>query len=359
MKFFHLKKGLLALVALVMLTRCTNEDLSPIPTPETGVHGYAKYTQGSAQDFIYTGNNGLSFDFQWISLDKLNTVTKIEFFVTFNDRFLSTDDGTYRTARIGGTLGRKFKTIDGGSVPANRTNINVTLTQEELYQLYADATYAYDSTGVQSPVFNDDTDNNALRIDGARFVPGDNFKIRWELTTADGRLFKQWSDGICAEYETYHDPAGVNPNNGGFNCTIDFAVKCESNIGGVLDYVQTNMIQGGGGPVPGTISGQVTWTQNLDANGDPLPGSYSTTDGSFGHFPEVWSDDPVTGVTIVDACNNLSLGGTDQYGDTYTYQIQSIAGPVMTIHWLNTYGDEGDVILTRADGANWPPLTGG
>ena len=328
------------------------EDLSPIPEWETGVHGYAKFASGSPQDFVFTQDEAPTINFQWVSIDSKNTVTKIQFFVLFNDSYTH-PDGTRRTARIGGTSGRLLKTIEGSDVPANRTNLSLAITQADLYEVYNDAMFDY-GTGTAVKVFESDADNNALRSPAGWFIPGDAFSLRWELTTADGRVFKQWSNGICSEYETYH---GAQLNDGGFNCSVDFAIKCESDIAGTFDYVTTDMTKGpSGAPFPGTTSGTVTWEQKLDGDGNPIPGAYTSSDATFGQFEFAWADTPAVGITVVDACNAISTTGSDQYGDSYTYKVLSISGPVMVIQWNNTYSDGGTTTLTRQDGNDWPPL---
>jgi hypothetical protein len=55
-------------------------------------------------------------------------------------------------------------------------------------------------------------------------------------------------------------------------------------------------------------------------------------------------------------CNNLVAGGTDQYGDSYTYRITAASGNSITINWVNTYNDSGTTVLTRQGGANWPTI---
>lgn len=161
-----------------------------------------------------------------------------------------------------------------------------------------------------------------------------------EVTREDGTVF------------TFSDFTG-DLNNPGQRQAMQFSINliCPSDLAGTFDFVHTNQVTGpGGGPCAETpLTGTVTWTE-IGA------GQYSTSDGSFGLFPNCWADTPVTGVTINDSCDLLSVSGVDQYGDSYSYEIVSIDGPTMTINWVNTYGDGGTVELTRQDGKNWPQL---
>ena len=123
-------------------------------------------------------------------------------------------------------------------------------------------------------------------------------------------------------------------------------------IEGTYDFTSSNLQSGAGGGCPdgdGSATGSVTWT----ALGDDV---YSSSDMSFGMFDSCWADDPATGPFLLVVCNELSTTGTDQYNDTYEYNIVEINGSNLTMEWENTYGDGGTVVLTRTDGTNWPDL---
>jgi hypothetical protein len=161
-----------------------------------------------------------------------------------------------------------------------------------------------------------------------------------EVTREDGTVF------------TISDFTG-DLNNPGQRQAMQFSVNlvCPSDLAGTFDFVHTNQVTGpGGGPcTENTLTGTVTWEEIG-------PGQYSTTDGSFGLFPNCWADVPVTGVTINDSCDLISVSGSDQYGDSYTYNVIEVNGTNLTIEWENTYGDGGTVVLTRQDGRDWPLL---
>lgn len=129
-------------------------------------------------------------------------------------------------------------------------------------------------------------------------------------------------------------------------------VSCPSSLAGMLDYVHSDYFCGGP---------SYTGTTELKA---VSANTYTLTDfvfnawevcygaGNGGAYPT----NPAVTLRIEDICGKISVSGTDQYGDTYTYTIKSIVGPTLTIDWKNTYGEFGTVALTRQDGANWPPL---
>lgn len=136
---------------------------------------------------------------------------------------------------------------------------------------------------------------------------------------------------------------------------INIYVSCATeSLSGTHTYSTYNMGQGTGSgtnPVPNTAQGSVTWANTA------TPGIYTTTDLSFGQFGSVWNDNPANSASarIVWSCDDgLTTSGVDQYGDTFTYDVISIEGSVMTINFSNTYGDAGTVELTRSGGADWP-----
>lgn len=130
--------------------------------------------------------------------------------------------------------------------------------------------------------------------------------------------------------------------------TFSISTVCPSDLAGTFDYVHRNM-RAGGQECPGETTGTVTWTEDSE-------GSYTLSDASFGLFGNCYGDDPAIGPRLSDACDVISLSGSDQYGDSYTYSVVAVDGPTLTLQWNNTYNDGGTVTLTRQDGKNWPRL---
>lgn len=209
MKFKYL---LFILIVGALFSSCQDESLIPIPDFESGVHGYAKLTATSPVNFtVGDKTKVLDIDYQWISIDSKNTVNKITLFVEFKEAYKD-KEGNPRTANHGK---KQLRTIEGGSVPANRTNTNFKVTQDEIFNLFKNAKFNYGNGEVN--VFAD-----AARTATAPLKTSDSFTLSWALNTADGRYFDSWSPSVCTEFETYH---GTKANNGGFNCFVNWAVK--------------------------------------------------------------------------------------------------------------------------------------
>lgn len=308
------KYSLLVLLSVLVVFSCTDEDLVPEPVPETAVHGYIERTT-AIENFLYDDvSQGLDFNFSWVSIDSKNTVTKIEFYVSFNEVY-SDFEGGAKTARHKEYL---FKTIDNPK--GNRETEALSMTQDDLYQLYKDDTFAYDITegaDAAQAIFGFD---QKLNRDAASspWVDGDSFRIRWVMTTADGRIFDTWNDSICLEFP-------------GANCTYDWAVLCSQivPVGTAGDIVITGTESYGDGWNDATLDviidgvrtsyaiededvASEVWTITLDGSEESI--SFEFVSGDYdseitfeivyieGTTIASWGPSPPVGVVIVDLC---------------------------------------------------------
>jgi len=187
------------LICAGMLTgfiSCKDDSLVVIPEWETGVNTYATLQAGTptgwtAGDVTKTMN----LNWKWISIDQLNTVTKVEFFVLFNESYTDIDANP-ALARHGGSTGKLWKTVEGAGLKANRENISFTVTQDDVYQLYKANKYNYCGTSV-------DVFANTLkpqRTPAAPFLKGDALTVKWTIYLADGRKIDSWSPSVCNEF---------------------------------------------------------------------------------------------------------------------------------------------------------------
>ncbi len=349
----RIKLLVLALV-MVAFAGCRDEDLNPIPVYETSVHGWGRFDAASPKNFVFEDlTKEITIKFQWNAIDGIQSVNKIEYYAFFDESYKD-KDGNDKIARHAGKFldanggGKAFKTLQGGDIPANRTDISFKLTQADMYNIFKDAEFDYGKGKVK--VFAN-PDKPTRDVTKRPFISGDQLEVSWVLYTNDGRKFDFWSRSICSE---------EFPKS---SCSVKWGVVCVSDLAGELDYVQTDMIKGTGGGAgaafPGEVTGTIKWVQD-STGGKPILGQYRTPDLSFGHFAFVWADDPAASATnppkITDSCNALGTKGTDQYGEAYTYKVLKVEGKDLTVRWNNIWGDAGTVKLTRKDGKNWPPL---
>lgn len=186
---------------------------------------------------------------------------------------------------------------------------------------------------------------SSLGLTQNQYNGGDVFSIRLEIVLTDGRTYSS---------------SNVNGNVaalGGFYSSpyiYSAALVCPTNLEGTHSYVSTNFSAITGTCPTTSVTGTVTWT-NLGG------GKYETSDLGFGQYQSTcWGDSPAfkSGAsTFVDACNQITSGGTDQYGLIYTWTITKVEGTQLFMSWVNDYDDSGDVILTREGNIDWPPLT--
>lgn len=266
------------------VSSCKDESIELIPEWESGVHGLAQVTSANA-DFMYnTPTAPVTMDLQWVSIDSKLTVTKIEVFVSFNENYID-KDGNPAVAAHGGADGRSFKVFEGSAVPANRTPVNFSLSQADLYTLYQDAVFDYDGDGNATSVF---TNPDAAPRDVAhRFYWQDKIGVRWVFTTDDGRIFEKWGVSVCTEFP-------------GANCAVDLSVVCASDI----------------------ENPQGTWTFDLiDDFGDGWQGGYIG----------VWVDGAeVDKIFIPDSYNPASNPDIASLQDTFTFPP---SGQTLEFRW--------------------------
>ncbi|MFZ4377669.1 MAG: hypothetical protein ACOYN9_15025, partial [Saprospiraceae bacterium] len=214
MKRFKILLYSLAAALLLPFSSCKDESLNPVLAPETAVHGYAQTASGSATSFFYKDmTTPINLELQWISIDKINTVTKMDIFVNFKESYVDAE-GNPRVANHGI---KKVKTLEGSAVPANRAYAKFSISPNDVYTAFKDATFDYGDGKGKVSVFTNTFKKD--RTSAVRFTADDAFRMTWAFTTADGRFFDSWSDSVCSEFP-------------GANCDINWAVVCNSKIEG-------------------------------------------------------------------------------------------------------------------------------
>jgi len=173
----------LSLIAVTLLS-CKDDSLIAVPDWESGVHGYGLLTSDPAVGFS-TANASATIDvnFKWKSIDKLNTVTNIDLYVTFNEEYTD-KDGNKAVASHGGAQGKKVKSI---TPQADGEFGSFSISQEEVYNVYSSSSFDYGFGNGSQSVYSDPLGKG--RGADKKFVPGDTFRLTWVLTTEDGRVF--------------------------------------------------------------------------------------------------------------------------------------------------------------------------
>ena len=199
------------LVAITALS-CKDDTLVALPEWDSAVHGYGVMTSDPAVGFNRDDSSiTVDVDFKWKSIDRVNTVTNIDLYVSFNEAYVDID-GNNAVASHGGSQGLKLKSIS----PAGNAELSsFSVSQQEVYTLYQSATFDYGYGNGAQPVYSDPLGKG--RSSSKMFVPGDSFTLKWVLTTEDGRVFDSWSPSVCTEFPEA-------------NCQLDWAVSCATDI---------------------------------------------------------------------------------------------------------------------------------
>lgn len=212
MKTIKLQYIYTVLAAMICFsTACQDEELNPYVEPLPGVHAFAQVADGSAENFLLAQTEeDINFNIRWISVDSKLSVDKIDLFILFNENYVD-EDGNPLVARHGGEEGVYFKTVEGSELPTNREDFTFSISQEEVEALYQGATFDYDDDGTAEDVF--DNAFKPTRTESTPFIPGDDFAVRWELTTTDGLVYDSWSPSVCTELP-------------GANCEVAWILEC-------------------------------------------------------------------------------------------------------------------------------------
>ena len=186
-------------------------------------------------------------------------------------------------------------------------------------------------------------------VDGGRFMD-----FQATVTKTDGSTFTAANTG--ADIVASAAFAGLFQHRAN--------IICPSELEGTFDAVA--MATGGVFSMNDTYTGTVRWEH--EGNGvyqlfsiSPDTGE-EWIDASLGGYYGGYADRtqanlPLGDLRIVDACNVLSWSGASQWGELFSFTEVSTDGATLTLGWLNDYGEEATVMLTRTDGTDWPALS--
>lgn len=216
-------------LALAVVTSCKDDDLQIIPEWETAVHGLGEFNAETADVNFIKGEPAvdLTIDLLWNSIDNQNTVTKIDLYILFNETYID-QDGNPKVASHGGSQGKLFKTLEGSSLPADKTPTTFSISQADVYALYSTQTYNYFGGGAL-PVWGEGSIREDRDTENFKFVDGDAFQLKWTLTTEDGRVFSFWGVSVCTEFP-------------GANCAVNWAAVCSQVIKDPVGDWTINMV---------------------------------------------------------------------------------------------------------------------
>jgi hypothetical protein len=187
----------------------------------------------------------------------------------------------------------------------------------------------------------------ALGLTAEQVTGGNYFRYWFTITKTDGSVYDYNSTGSQLMGSTAF----------GALFRLNVNIICPSSLEGEILVDQTT--ESWDGSFPGWTGFELDQkTMNLVKSG--ADNVYKVPeDAAWGSWIDLWGD-VSTGPVVNDACNILSMSGSDQYGDSYFLIEGTVSvsgdGKVLSFQWGNTYGEGGFVDVAYKDGSSWPDL---
>lgn len=309
MKTLKYSFGLLA-TALIFLSSCRDFVEPNVPYSEFDTGAYLRTIARTSTTFNFFNLPGSKFALTLEAVDKEDGAT------------VQTVEIRVRHRRLIPGVGLRF-------TPAN--DVLVKTLQASDFQPNASSRFlraSFEITATEAFA--------AVGLTPAQIAGGDVFEFRLVLNDKFGRKFS--TNNVTTNV------AGAPFYASPFQYNV--SVVCPSDLAGTysFDALETFCSK--------TFSGSTTWTAVAAS-----AGAYTVSDGTFGAwnacYPDTWGNG---NVRINDACGLLTMTGTDKYGDSYSMKVKSVTPALLTLEWVNTYGEFGTVAVKSNAGKPWPAL---
>ncbi|WP_192346607.1 hypothetical protein [Algoriphagus sp. Y33] len=244
-----------------------------------------------------------------------------------------------------------FVEFEDGRLPNGRTASFVRLNDDQIDVV--DLQLNRVSTVSSNPInVNIEVDPSSTAIAGVHYtfeatsttISANEFVETIPITVLTGNIDPSESPNLVLNI-TSADGAQVSTNYG--SVTLAIRVICQSELEGTYSvFYETLKIGDGTGGADQTLTNYSLDDEvNFEVSGT---GAYLVDDISFGIFPGMYGDAAPSG-TVYDVCSVITgePSNTDQYGDSYTINGIVNEDGTISITWVNTWGDGGDVVLTK------------
>lgn len=250
-------------------------------------------------------------------------------------------------------LGSSYVEFEDGRLPNGRTVsfVRTGSDQTDVVNLQVNRV----STNGSAPITVDiAVDPASTAVKGVHYeisaasitIPAGQFIAAFPVTVLTGNIDPSETPNLILTMTTANG-AEVSTNYG--DLTLAIRVICSSELAGTYkvfwEYLQTGDGEGGA---------DETFTDVVIAAADQVvlsaagTGEYQVSDISFGLYPGRFGYAAPSG-KIYDVCGEITgdPSNADQYGDPFTINGQVNEDGTISITWSNTWGDAGDVILTK------------
>jgi hypothetical protein len=292
----------------LLITSCVDNEGGPFPDLQDGVNMRIQFAPGaSVVDPANVDNGKLTFNIY----SQNDDLDKVELFLEYYN--LEQDSTYQRTLLV---------TIPGSEI----------MNRDGVYEGYEITTQQIAS---------------ALGISTSDMGGGDRFDLFNVTTLQDGRVYP--SDVVVNDSTTIRNisPTIINQTaTHSFTSQLTAYVAClPSNLGGTYSTVTTATSTDGCCPGEVTVESEVTFTQDGAI-------SYALSDFSAGTY-SFWYCNPYglcddtfgpLGAELIHVCNQVIINA-GYWGSTGTGSIDPGTG-VITINWINEFGDAGTTVYT-------------
>jgi hypothetical protein len=258
---------------LALAISCKDDELSPYIEPLGNANALGQfvslvdnttlipasttfYSQAAVDAAVFFDENdqskGLSYKLQWASIDNRVNIASIELYVEYNETYSDADRNPL-IANHGGAskgpsypAGKFWKTV---TPTGARTPVDLTITPNDIYELFKDNTWDYAGNGTKVNIFTANPQtvrtSSTKRFYSSRSITlpagsvtlaADQFRLRWRLIADDGTAYGSWSNSVCAETVGINCVGQWRVNKDVFNPSITFSQRGQ--VGAVVSGVR-------------------------------------------------------------------------------------------------------------------------
>ena len=313
----YLKKSFIAFLA-VFAVSCSDPDL-PVELFDDMEYGaYArKMTQTGEYNYFDIGSSAIDLHVEYYDANNGTGIAQYDIDVEYVDMI---SGGAKSVAR------KDFKTISSSEFVTNADGY-----------LSSDINLGFDAA------------LSALGITQADVDGGSYFRYWFTITMNDGRVFDYNNTG----------PNLQSSNAFAALFRLNVYIVCPSSLEGavIVDSEDAG------------LSDISWWVYSVTGHQDELVkvGSADNVytlknDMTAGAWAFIgYSITSAQGPAFTDACNVMSISGSDNYAEGWSMLPGSASvssdGKIFTYDWANTYGEAGRAEMRYADGSTWPALT--
>ena len=315
----NLKKSFLAFIAAFAVS-CGDPELPVELFPEMEYGAYArKMSQTGEFNYFAIESSALDIHVEYYDANQGANIAQYDIDVEYVDMI---DGGAKSVAR------KDMRTISASEFTTNADGY-----------LSSDINLGFSATMSTLGITQDD-------IDG-----GSYFRYWFTITMTDGRVFDYNNTG----------PNLVSSSAFAALFRLNAYIVCPSSLEGdvIVDSEDAGLSNLSGWTF--SVTGHVDELIKVGSADNIYTLKNDMTCGAWAHPNINYSVRAAIGPAFTDACNVMSISGSDNYGEGWSMLPGSASvsadSKVFTYDWYNTWGEAARANMRYADGSTWPALT--